>query len=150
MKHVIAVLCESCIVDRNTNSVSFMNHIETVNLRRQPLRDESDREFFPFNASFVIVTKRSDPSRSESKECRTRFRTPDGQYLQESVSTIDLTSHMGARTIIQFDVFPYAGTGEYQFIIEYEGEAAGSWIEVDKVSVNVNRVKDEEEKSDAS
>lgn len=136
MKVYWALICQTSIVDRDTNNISLINVIEEVAVPATPpvpLQAESQvpEQAWPALFEVVALWARSDMKVSESSEGRIRLVDPDDNtVLTSSPYLVDLTTFLRTRIRTRFPGLPYRGTplpeGVYKFVIEERQE--DEWV----------------------
>ena len=152
MKHKMAVLCESAIVDAQTNGITLVNLIEQINLESEHENTPQGEEvaMVPFSGTIVVFTERADVDIAESGKGRILFIAPSGKQAHLPGFSIDLSEYPRARSLLHFNGLPYTVNGEYQFIVQYENDATSNWETVDTVTLHVYQNAHEEDSEQKS
>lgn len=125
-----AVICESSVVDQETNRVSLFNILEEIQVP-EPLDDaiaeEASLPAAPVKFELFILFARSDLAVGEQGKGRIQMRFPGDTPAEKSPGPspefeIQLTSARQHRVRIRFPVMPYYGEGNYHFGIEVATE----------------------------
>ena len=144
MKALWAILCESSIVDQETNRISLLNILEGIRVP-EPLAaiaEESSLPAAPVNCDLFILFARSDPESGERGNGRIRVQfpadTPPAKIPAPAPEfEVDLTSAQQHRVRIRFPVLPYYKQGSYLFVIE-AADAAGGWDQLFEIPLEVS------------
>ena len=117
MKVIWAVLCETSVVDRDTNNVSLLNVLEQMQLVAEPpvLSEAEPRPeaMVPSQIQMVILSERTDMNVPEKGRCRLRLIAPDGKESHPSDFDVDLTKAPRHRFRMNFQGIPITIQGRY-------------------------------------
>lgn len=128
MKVYWALICQTSIIDRDTNNISLINVVEEVMVLANPpvpllTEGQVPEETLPTLFEVVALWARSDMKVPESGEGRMRLVDPDNNtVLTSSPYPVDLTTFLRTRIRTRLPGLPYRGTplpeGIYRFVIE--------------------------------
>ena len=144
LKVLWAILCESSVVDQETNRISLLNILEGIRVP-EPLAtiaEESALPAAPVNCDLFILFARSDPEAGEQGKGRIRMQfpadTPEARLPDPAPEfAVDLTAAQQHRVRLRFPVLPYYKQGTYHFIIE-AADAAGGWRPLFEIPLEVS------------
>ena len=139
-----AVICESSVVDQETNRVSLFNILEEIQVPEplEEITEESTLPAAPVKFELFILFARSDLEVGEQGKGRIQIRFPSDTPTEKSPGPspeldIQLTSAHQHRVRIRFPVLPYYGEGSYHFGIEVATEP-GDWQQLFDVPLVVS------------
>lgn len=144
MQAIWAIICQTSIIDKDTNSVSLINVIEEIITPANPpvVKNSPSYEGKVYLAQelfeLVILWSRSDADVPERGEARIRLVTPKGNQTTITTGEVDLTRYLRLRVRTHFPGLPYAEDfeGIYNFVIEARNES-GDWEEKFKLPLRV-------------
>ena len=133
MKVIWAILCQSAVIDKDSNNVSLLNIIEEITipaeppLIEQPAGEDISQLIGPGLFDFVILWSRSDPEVAEHGLGRIRLLLPNNEPLFTSTEfEVDLTRYLRSRLRSKFPGFPTRRgeiiRGIYDFVVESRSE----------------------------
>jgi hypothetical protein len=143
IEHIWTVICQSSIIDKDTNNISLINILEQLTLT-PPKIDEGKGAIL---GNFEIVTfwSRTNLEKPATGNARIVLYQPSGEIVEQTDSnkrgpeyTIDLTVFQRVRSRFKFNGIPFLGAGVYQFGIEYKNEGEEDWKEVAKVPIQIS------------
>ena len=144
MKALWAILCESSVVDQETNRISLLNILEGIRVPEplDPIAEESSLPAAPLNCDLFILFARSDPEAGEGGKGRIRMQFPADTPVARLPGPapefdVDLTAAQQHRVRLRFPVLPYYKQGTYHFIIE-AADAAGGWQQLFEIPLEVS------------
>ena len=144
MKVLWAVLCESSVVDQETNRISLLNILEGIRVPEplDAIAEESSLPAAPVNCDLFILFARSDPEAGEQGKGRIRMLFPadtPGAKLPDPAPefAVDLTAAQQHRVRLRFPVVPYYKQGTYHFSIE-AADAADGWQPLFEIPLEVS------------
>lgn len=134
-EHVWSILCESSIVDTQTNRISVLNAVEGIGVfaTKAQLDEELERAeaeggalVIPVNFQLASFWVRSEPEQPEEVMLRLVIDTPDGRSLSNIEVPVNLSNHAATRLRLVINTMPYTGDGLYwvsvaQAVDENEG-----------------------------
>ena len=129
MKVIWAILCQSAVIDRDSNNISLLNIIEEITvpaeppLVAQPTEGDISQLIGPGLFEFAILWARSDPEIEEHGQGRMRLLLPNNDPLFTSTEfEVDLTRYLRTRLRSKFPGFPTRRgeilQGIYHFVID--------------------------------
>ena len=140
MKNLWTVLCHRGIVEQGSNQISLIGVIEKLTLRRaeglpEGIATESLEEtvkkadivLLPIKMQLISYWTRSKRDEPEIAQTRSRFIGPRGKVLGNLEMDVDLTGHINRRTILKFDLLPFAGDGIYRATAHMRAVGAKRW-----------------------
>jgi hypothetical protein len=115
-----AIVCERAIVEEQTNIVSLVSIVETINLPPPPpdFAKNGSVPLVPFRFFVVHQWARSNPRLGERIPGRLVLLGPNKQQFGVSEFVVDLTATPRARIIGQTIGFPLYGAGVYRCVVE--------------------------------
>ncbi len=123
-EHVWSVLCQSGVIDRDSNRVSLLEVPEKVAIAGEKALAEVEtaaskgKVLVPMQLDIVSYWLRSDLSKPESGAVgRLTIVAPDGKRLASQEFPIGLKEKTGFRQRIKLQTLPYRGLGHYWFVI---------------------------------
>ncbi len=122
MEALWALLCDTVIIDEQTNKVSIIGVIEEINLPAPPPEGSVETGEHPItavNMRLVALWSRSDPEVPEHSQARLRIVAPNGDEWHSEEHRVDLSDAPLARTIGHITGLPpLAGDGMHLFRFE--------------------------------
>jgi hypothetical protein len=130
------------LVDRDTNSLSLIDIIETVAMSPvpQPASDDAIQGLGGLAIDLEIVNSwwRSDPIVPESGFQRVRLLFPDGDLaLLEEGGPVDLGKFQRLRARLRLPGIPVKGPGRYWLCSEYRATEAEDWKEFGRTPLDL-------------
>ena len=124
MQRIWSVICSKSIIDKDTNVISLIESLERVLFSTQ-----EDVKVLGLSFHVVSFWVRSRPDEPERALSRVVVQSPEGELLLDDTPEleINLVDHQRFRTVMRFQVLPYAGNGIYQFIIQSRASEADEW-----------------------
>jgi hypothetical protein len=104
------VLCMRAIIDRVTNTASYIDCVEAFQVRS-----------FPAQAPPIVAATlwRREAGERGAVEARARVESPEGETLYEEAVKLEMQpEHMRGRIHIQCTPFQLAGAGRYHVVVE--------------------------------
>jgi hypothetical protein len=139
-----AVLCRSSSIDRDSNILSLLNVVDGIDF--SPSDDDTPDEnipSLPIEVTAVSLWWRSDLNTEESGYQRVLVKKPDGSFFDLPSHEIKINLAGNSRRFrsrVHFGALPYAGTGLYQFIIQYRSqETNDEWQDAGSVPLEIVR-----------
>ena len=139
MKVLWAVICQSCAVDRETNSVSLFNLLEQIHVPEPPTEEEENIYLPTSPISFFLVASFSRTDLNVGERNRGRIRIEFPNAIEPDLLPdfeIDLKDAHRNRFRGQFPSMPVKGEGEYRFIIEVD--ESGEWRQLFEIPLMVS------------
>ena len=128
VKCLWAVLCQSSVVDSQSNNVSLHNVLEQLNIEatpqdsKQQVADKDAVIKVPFHFQIVALWKNLTEKKQGLKaDLKVKFIDPKGDLVQELINTLDFPKDKPRnRVIIGSDAIlvNMNRSGEYRFILE--------------------------------
>lgn len=133
MKVIWAILCQSAVVDQDSNQISLFNIIDELTFSGAPPvatgEPEPDPILVPMDMELVVVWARSDPETPESVRGRTRLVGLDRSEILTEEREIGLDEAIHVRWFHDLTDIPYLGEGEY--LLKVDAKTPGSdWQEM--------------------
>jgi len=119
-EHIWSVLALKTIVDKDTNTLSLMDVLETITVSGEgPAKYKKGEKVNIYLAS-VLTTfwTRSDKKKPESSEYRVSIYDPDKKKIGSNMIKLDLSKTLRVRSQLGFKVFPMRGFGSYEYKVE--------------------------------
>ncbi len=147
-RHVWSVLCKKAIVDRETNSITLVDSVESL---------ESNEEIAPppesvdslvvvqnIDLQFATLWTRSDFAIPETAVSRLTLVGPNGKKLRQPGNTVELIASTRNRVIVVFNGLPFLGFGVYEFVVELQRgkKTSQSWHKVASIPLEWTLKKD--------
>ena len=136
IRHVWSVLCETRIIDKDTNNLSLINIVEQLNFDISKDKSTEDQPVEIRGVLNVVSMwtrkNRDEPSKGES---RVRIKNPDNKYTPPTEMMLDLTNFVRLRSLTSLAI-GLNKTGIYSVIIELK--TGKKWNEVASIPVEVN------------
>lgn len=138
MRLIWAVLCESVIIDSQSNRPTLVNVLEELNVSilSNQLPEEEQRPLFPLPCAMVVLWARDDDATPETHEVRVRIvdQQSEQQLAISAPLVAGLQEHLRSRTIFRLPGIPAlrdhleGGIRRYNFAIEARS-AEDEWVE---------------------
>jgi hypothetical protein len=140
MKVIWAVLCQSSVIDRDTNNISLFNVLEELTAisaaPQEGTKGSTPAKGIPYIFDLVTLWSRSMQEIPEQGYGRVRLFTPEGESPLGSEYEVDLTRYLRLRTRLHISGFPLKGEGIYRFVIDGKSET-GDWTPMFEVPLRV-------------
>jgi hypothetical protein len=137
--HIWSILCHKALVDKDTNQVSLLDVIESLNIEvtvepGQPVGEAT----FAIPASLQLATfwTRSDPNTPEKSLAKVTFYSPSQAADGSSLFELDLLNFTNTRSIIKIPGISVAENGRYWFMVELE--RSNQWFEVARIPLDIS------------
>ena len=136
IEHVWTVLCRRSVVDSDTNSISLIESVESIQFGLDKPKDAPTPAGLPLELELVTLWIRSDRRVPEHSQYRVFVQLPDESEREAGESVIiDLREFERLRARVRFDGIPFVGPGRYRFVVQLqEGEA---WTTVARVPLDI-------------
>lgn len=135
--HIWTVLCLRSIRDGETNNISLIDVIESLQLEVGKKGKAKGKYAVPFPLYLVTLwgrTEKNKPSRCHGKDAILR---PSGEIIMENEYEIDLSVYERYRFTRKLDVFPVQESGRYQFRTRVRDDKRDDWEVVSVVPLDV-------------
>jgi len=132
--HVWSVLCETSLLDQDSNLISLINVLEEITIPEEPAEGKA----LPIVVNLVSTWIRSDLNTPGKGQSRINFVSPSGNTLQSLANDVDLTNHERLRAKGQFRGLQAPEAGQYHFYIEFREDDHQEWSKVASVPFKVN------------
>ena len=133
--HVWTVLCRKASIDRESNVVSLLEVIESIQITAPTASNPPLA--VPIQLEIVTLWARSDPGRPERASARFSLHFPDGTQVEGSRSEVNLMDWQRLRTVIQMQGFPVKGPGIHHIVIQSRQDDGSAWTEVAKIPIEI-------------
>ena len=124
MRILWAILCQSSVVDKQTNNISLFNVIEEIQIvgpsGGSVQKDARLDLIAPRVFDLVIMFARSDFESPEKGKGRVRMKGPE-PFSKEGLPQefeVDLIEHPRYRMIVKIPGIPITGKGTHQFLVD--------------------------------
>src|SRR5438128_1389605 len=127
--HVWSVLCQKAIVDKETNTVSLLDIIESLAIEFT-VESRPENAKFAITASFQFATfwTRSVFDEPEKSRAKVTLYSPRETLSASNVFEIDLTGFSNSRNIVKIPGISIGESGRHWFVVEQE--EGSDWVEV--------------------
>lgn len=135
--HIWTVLCLRSIRDGETNNISLIDVIESLQLEVGKKGKAKGKYAVPFPLYLVTLWGRAEknkPSRGHGKDA---VLSPSGEIIMENEYEIDLSVYERYRFTRKLDVFPVQESGRYQFRTRVRDDKRDDWEVVSVVPLDV-------------
>ena len=129
--HIWSVLCESSIVDRETNNISLQTVREQIVIFSEP----RPGGIIPGHMELVSFWCRTVPEEPAVDNVRVTILNPSGESIRSIDVIVDLSGAERSRNRIVFEGFPADQPGRYIFLVEISVD--DEWIQVARVPLSV-------------
>jgi hypothetical protein len=134
---VLAVFCQSAIVDGLTNNLSIFNQYDEVHPSPPPeVQAKKGVPMMAFQCALASVWERDREEISESVPMRIRLVGPQKKSLPITEGTVDLRKSRRFRLVTNLPGLPVIGEGTYTFL--FEVRLGNRWKRVGDTSLFVN------------
>ena len=134
MKVVWALLCETTIVDRDTNNVSLINVVDEITVPASPPqgpRGPAIETVVDLDLRMAILWARSSSDVPETGEARIRVIAPDDRISVSSEVEVDLSHSQRMRAVGHLLESPFPSWQEGQYLFKIESKTADlGWQEM--------------------
>lgn len=136
IQHIWSVLCQNCLIDKTTNTISLIEVVEDLGLPGPPL-PVGEQGLIPIQCSLVSNWERipsNQPTRGTVK-----FRTirPTGECERDQEYSVDLSSTPRSRTIARISGISFREEGRHVFEIHVKEDGATDWTKVASIPFNI-------------
>lgn len=128
MRVLWAILCETAVIDAETNLVSLINVLEEANVVGiVPKEEPKPGEIGVAPGKFVMVVMwvRSDVTKGERGFGKLTILSPEKKVLGSQEFEVNLLDFLRLRQKVQLPGLPIAGPGMYEYEIGYRSD--GEW-----------------------
>jgi hypothetical protein len=129
--HIWSVLCESSIIDKESNNISLQTVREQITVHSEPIPGG----IVPVHMELVSFWCRSIPDEPAVDNARLTLLKPSGEPISTTNIVINLTEADRSRNRIIFDGFPAEEPGRYIFLVEQS--VNNDWKQVARVPFSV-------------
>ena len=136
MRHVWSVLCSKTSIDRASNNVSLFEVLESIQL--QTPNALTFPANIPFEATFITLWARQDPTQPLRAQMQVRLLAPDGNELGEFHANIDLETAPRSRQLTALRGLRISGNGNHDFEVSWRHTDAERWQVVARVPLEVS------------
>lgn len=137
IKHIWTVLCSRSINDKESNNVSLVEVLESVQLQVEEKTKGEPAFVVPFPFDVVTLWGRAEakkPSRGRAKDI---VLSPSAKIIAEHEYEVDLSVYERFRFTTKFQRFPVQESGRYQFRTQIRDEKRDIWKDVSDVPLEV-------------
>jgi hypothetical protein len=130
-----AVLCERCLIDKDTNETSLLFVREGAQLASAALLPAN----LPVPLLLVSLWLRSEMEKPERSRARILVRTPSGKPIGQPLELdLNLTERYALRHRVAFAAgIPLTEIGFYWFLVQHQ-TTAGRWITASRVPLEIS------------
>jgi hypothetical protein len=144
-EHAWTVLCESSVIDMDTQLVSLFNVLEHINIA-EPV--EKIEEVIESKAAFKVQMElwswwiRSDYTKPETATIRYSLIAANGEQFPPRLFRVSLETISTAHTRLRMRSFPFRGLGLYWWIVErkIDGDSE-EWEGVARVPIELGHLE---------
>jgi hypothetical protein len=123
IRHVWSVVCRSVSIDRQTNSVSLLNILETLVVPGEPTVENP----VPLSCEVLSLWALEQVEDSCSGQMRVRLKQPGQEEQDIILLDIDIAHSAFHRTRINIGALPLFSSGWFEFRVEYRAAGEGTW-----------------------
>lgn len=142
VEHIWSVLCQSSVIDSDSNNISIHNVLEQVNIQGIP-PGEGKTGVVPQAFQIVSLFSRTELENPSSATCRMKIRRPNGDITKEFEFDADLTQKVRMRYRNIFSGLGIFEAGLYRFDIEIKQSGSDDWKSVARIPLEVQFVASE-------
>jgi len=144
LKVIWAVLCQTSVIDKETNNLSLFNVIEEITIPAEPptgpVEGQPVLQGIAAVVDIVTLWARSNPDVPERGYGRLQFSSPSDQGVMIprvlGEYEVDLSRYLRLRHRTRMAGFPITGQGMYRFVIDSKSED-GDWETMFEVPLRV-------------
>jgi len=146
MKHIWSVLCAKSIIDSETNNISLLDILETINISIHPKQKgvssiKGTLEPITIRGQFEIVSlfKRSNTTGElEEAQQLIEFCGPDNKKIKEFSQSISIPKQFKKmRARFRIPELTFFKAGEYKFVVKIKGKEQTKSLTVAEIPLDV-------------
>ncbi|MFH0891632.1 MAG: hypothetical protein V1867_02525 [Candidatus Falkowbacteria bacterium] len=141
MKHVWSIICNRCITDQETNSISLIDVIEEFNIRIDKKRFKNEgKVMIPSNFNITHLILKDENMEVERGSILIEFFDPSGKkHKNELIQKIEIgKSHKRIRARFLIGAMSFKEPGRYIFSVKMKGEKDKKYKKVAELPLDVN------------
>lgn len=119
-------ICQTCLVDSQSNNISFINLIEEIQAISLPITIPQ--------VTAVIIVERDSETENETELVELKASINGDDILLQTINT-DFKGKLRNRLILVLPGFPIKNTGVLKFVVRYNNQ------DVIEESININTPK---------
>ncbi len=146
IQNIFSVLCESSIIDKDTNNITINNVLEQIKIAVSLDDRQLSQKDFPINTpikyEFISLWKNNKPNPKQTFDIELVVLDPNDKIIQTIPQKfkfeIGITRH---RSIFKISGFVATINGTYTFLIRIKTETENIFQKVAKVPLEVEIIK---------
>jgi len=139
IEHIWSILCQNCLVDRNTNTISLIEAVEDLGIVDPPPAD-GQVGVIPIHCSLVSNWERRPADQPIRGTAKFRSVRPTGEFEKEQEYAIDLSSTQRSRTIAKISGISFRELGRHVFEVYMKEDGASDWTKVAAIPINISQL----------
>lgn len=136
IQHIWSVLCQNCLIDKTTNTISLIEVVEDLGLPG-PSLPVGEQGLIPIQCSLVSNWERVPSNQATRGTVKFRTIRPTGECEREQEYSVDLSSTPRSRTIARISGISFREEGRHVFEIHVKEEGGSDWTKVASIPFNI-------------
>lgn len=139
IRHVWTVYCREVLTDKETNSVSTIQALESLHFGTSVDENVSGQsQLVPFESKLITLWARREWDTPVTSTARIRFLGPDGSELLNSTVLVNLEEHLRIRSTANLSNLGIKGSGFYEWVVDRAGSGGeDEWVEEARIPLQV-------------
>ena len=138
IEHLWSILCQNCLVDKITNTISLIEVVEDLSVGGQ--LPATGVGVIPIRCSLVSSWERRPADQATRGTAKFRAVRPTGESDVEQEYSIDLSSSARSRTIAKINGITFRELGMHIFEIYMKDEGGTEWTKVAAIPINIKQL----------
>jgi hypothetical protein len=139
IEHIWSILCQNCLVDRNTNTISLIEAVEDLGIGVPP-PTAGEVGIIPIQCALVSNWERRPADQPTRGVAKFRSVRPTGESEIEQEYAIDLSSSLRSRTIARISGISFRELGRHVFEVYMREDGASDWTKVAAIPINISQL----------
>ena len=139
IEHIWSILCQNCVVDRATNTISLIEAVEDIGIALPP-PVAGEVGIIPIHCALVSNWERRPTDQPTRGVAKFRSVRPTGDFEKEQEYAIDLSSTPRARTVARISGISFRELGRHVFEISMKEDGVSDWTKVAALPFNISQL----------